>query len=203
MLPEGDPGIAGITYRVCLDCAEAAPASCAQDAHADAVWTIQGGGSGAVAEVVAAVRLGTSRPDPASRRQVKVEGNTISLQGTLPAGFKAGDQVFVSADVHTPGSSAGDRRPGACRRPVTIRGLEQSGSGFLVREKAQDGPFPVSLQSFHYLKPPRAVDLTCTVIKALGDKFDFLAYYSDFRIDNPEAGTSSTGPLGGGPTAAR
>ena len=26
-----------------------------------------------------------------------------------------------------------------------------------------------------------------------------LAYYSDFRIDNPEAGTSSNGPLGGGP----
>ena len=25
-----------------------------------------------------------------------------------------------------------------------------------------------------------------------------LAYYSDFRIDNPEAGTSSDGPLGGG-----
>ena len=37
------------------------------------------------------------------------------------------------------------------------------------------------------------------MIKALGDKFDFLAYYSDFRIDNPEAGTSSNGPLGGGP----
>ena len=49
------------------------------------------------------------------------------------------------------------------------------------------------------MKPPRAVDLTCTVIKALGDKFDMLAYYSDFRIDNPEAGTSSNGPLGGGP----
>jgi hypothetical protein len=43
------------------------------------------------------------------------------------------------------------------------------------------------------------MDLTCTVIKALGDKFDMLAYYSDFRIDNPEAGTSSNGPLGGGP----
>jgi hypothetical protein len=49
------------------------------------------------------------------------------------------------------------------------------------------------------MKPPRAVDLTCSVINALGDKFDMLAYYSDFRIDNPEAGTSSTGPLGGGP----
>jgi hypothetical protein len=37
------------------------------------------------------------------------------------------------------------------------------------------------------------------VINALGDRFDLLAYYSDFRIDNPEAGTPSTGPLGGGP----
>ena len=41
--------------------------------------------------------------------------------------------------------------------------------------------------------------MTCTVIKALGDKFDFLAYYSDFRVDNQEAGTPSTGPRGGGP----
>jgi hypothetical protein len=49
------------------------------------------------------------------------------------------------------------------------------------------------------MRPPRAADLTCSVIQALGDKFDMLAYYSDFRIDNPEAGTSSTGPLGGGP----
>src|SRR3978361_1840917 len=48
------------------------------------------------------------------------------------------------------------------------------------------------------MKPPRPNDLTCSIINALGDKFDMLAYYSDFRIDNPEAGTSSTGPLGGG-----
>jgi hypothetical protein len=38
------------------------------------------------------------------------------------------------------------------------------------------------------------------VIKALGDRFDFLAYYSDFRIDNQEAGTPSDGPLGGNVT---
>jgi hypothetical protein len=31
-------------------------------------------------------------------------------------------------------------------------------------------------EAFHYMKPPRAVDLTCTVINALGDKFDMLAY---------------------------
>ncbi len=65
--------------------------------------------------------------------------------------------------------------------------------------RKSDGPFAAVYEAFHYMKPPRAVDLTCTVINAVGDKFDMLAYYSDFRIDNPEAGTSSSGPLGGGP----
>ncbi len=38
------------------------------------------------------------------------------------------------------------------------------------------------------------------MIKTLGDKFDFLAYYSGFRVDNQEAGTPSDGPVGGGVT---
>src|SRR5262245_38771484 len=42
------------------------------------------------------------------------------------------------------------------------------------------GPFAAVHESFHYPKPPRPQDLSCTVIQALGDKFDFLAYYSDF-----------------------
>jgi len=50
---------------------------------------------------------------------------------------------------------------------------------------------------FHYLAMPRAQDLSCTVIKALGDRFDFLAYYSDFRIDQQEASPASDGPVGG------
>lgn len=65
--------------------------------------------------------------------------------------------------------------------------------------KKQDGPFAVLYESFHYLSLPNARDLTCTVLQALGDKFDFLAYYSDFRIDNQEAGTPSNGARGGGP----
>ena len=66
--------------------------------------------------------------------------------------------------------------------------------------KANEGPFAAVYESFHYLSLPNPRDLACTVLKALGDKFDFLAYYSDFRIDNQEAGTPSNGPLGGGPT---
>ncbi|SRR5579871_1007831 len=65
--------------------------------------------------------------------------------------------------------------------------------------KPQDGPFAAPFETFHYLKLPSSRDLACTVIQALGDKFDLLAYYSDFRVDNQEAGTPSNGPLGGGP----
>ena len=43
--------------------------------------------------------------------------------------------------------------------------------------KPNDGPFAGVYKSFHYLSLPNPRDLTCTVLKALGDKFDFLAYY--------------------------
>jgi hypothetical protein len=65
---------------------------------------------------------------------------------------------------------------------------------------AKNGPFAAVYESFHYLAPPRPQDLSCTVIQALGDKFDFLAYYSDFRIDAQEASSPSDGPIGGNVT---
>ena len=74
--------------------------------------------------------------------------------------------------------------------------------GICLRSRRKTGRSATVYESFHYLSLPNPRDLTCTVLKALGDKFDFLAYYSDFRIDNQEAGTPSNGPLGGGPLAA-
>ena len=59
------------------------------------------------------------------------------------------------------------------------------------------GPFAALYEAFHYVAPPRPQDLSCTVIESLGDKFDFLAYYSDFRIDSQEASSPSDGPIGG------
>ncbi len=195
VLPESDPAIAGIAYRICLDAKNPA-GDCTQNAHAGAIWTIQGGAGGrggrggAMGPRYIASGAGVSPG-------VKIEGNTISVQGTLPAGYKSGDQIFIYAAVQTPGTP-----------PVTVERVRPHAvklTGIVSPEvdlssvKKQDGPFAAIYESFHYMKPPRAVDLTCTVIKALGDKFDMLAYYSDFRIDNPEAGTSSNGPLGGGP----
>jgi hypothetical protein len=63
-----------------------------------------------------------------------------------------------------------------------------------------DGPFAAVYESFHYLAVPRPQDLSCTVIRALGDRFDFLVYYSDFRVDNQEASTPGDGPVGGNVT---
>lgn len=57
--------------------------------------------------------------------------------------------------------------------------------------------FAAPYEAFHYLEPPRPQDLSCTVIQGVGDKFDFLAYYSDFRIDSQEASSPSDGPIGG------
>ena len=76
-------------------------------------------------------------------------------------------------------------------RPAGIRSPEVHFSSLTRR----DGPFPAVYESFHYLALPRPQDLSCTIIKALGDKFDFLAYYSDFRIDNQEASSPSDGPV--------
>jgi len=201
VLPESDPKIAGVTYRICF--AEKKPSGdCTQNATAQTIWSILGfaGGRGA-----GGGRFGGNprylASGPGISPTVKVDGNTISVEGTLPAGYKAGDQIFISANTQTAGPTPGSASVTADQllpHPVRLAGLVNPAVD-LSSLKKQDGPFPVLYETFHYLKPPRAVDLTCTVINALGDNFDMLAYYSDFRIDNPEAGTSSSGPLGGGP----
>jgi hypothetical protein len=178
-------GDAATAYRVCLSAKKPA-GDCAPNTPADAIWSVQGGRGGRYFASGGGVS-----------QAVKVDANTITMQGTLPAGYRAGDTIFVSASAATAGPSP-EIISRVAAHSVKLAGLA-SPEVDLSTVKKDDGPFPVIFQAFHYLKPPRAMDLTCTVIKALGDKFDMLAYYSDFRIDNPEAGTSSTGPLGGGP----
>lgn len=83
--------------------------------------------------------------------------------------------------------------------PILSAG-ERVRSADLSNLTSKSGTFGALYESFHYLQPPRPEDLSCTVIQALGDKFDFLAYYSDFRIDNQEASSPSDGPIGGNVT---
>jgi hypothetical protein len=208
VLAESDPKIAGLIYRICFD-GKKPSGDCTQNASSETLWSIvgfAGGRGGGAGRFGGGPRYLASGPgiSPA----VKVDGNTISVQGTLPAGYKPGDPVYVSAAVMSSGSSQTGPAQGPTSQPATVDQVSAHSVKLvglvnpavdLSSLKKQDGPFPALYEAFHYMKPPRAMDLTCTVINALGDKFDMLAYYSDFRIDNPEAGTSSSGPLGGGP----
>jgi hypothetical protein len=63
---------------------------------------------------------------------------------------------------------------------------------------AMDGsgaPAAVVFEGFHHYGLPRAENLACSIIDAFGDQFDFMVWYSDFRVDDQEAGTRSDGDI--------
>ena len=187
--------MAGITYRVCLDRTEAGSGLHAEqrcrldDPGRRWPWTRRPGDTS-----LHRLRIRRHAGREGRRKHDLGAGNAARrIQGgrslsSYPQPCRRRD------DAAAPTAAVGQVAPQA----VKLAGLASPAVHFSSVKK-QDGPFAAVYEAFHYMKPPRAMDLTCTVIKALGDKFDMLAYYSDFRIDNPEAGTSSTGPLGGGP----
>jgi hypothetical protein len=186
IVPEGDPGMIGVAYRIVFD-----------TKPQQTVWTIRG-----VGPQRGGGRFGGGAPryvasGPGLSGRVSIKDNTISVQGTLPEVLRSTGEVAVFADVLT-SANAAEPTGKVPPRPVKFEGIHSPALD-LSAVKPTDGPFPIAYESFHYLSLPNARDLTCTVIKALGDKFDMLAYYSDFRVDNQEAGTPSNGPLGGGP----
>ena len=185
ILPEGNPALRGIAYRVFFDTGE--KPSAAAGAPEPASWTAAGIGWGGRPTRYIAFGPGVSR-------RVKVDGNTITLQGILPAAIAKAPQVSVHIEVAAEGKPEPVERLSS--HVVRLTGI-RSPEVHLSSLTPKDGVFSLLYESFHYLALPRPQDLSCTVIQALGDKFDFLAYYSDFRIDNQEAGTPSDGPKGG------
>jgi hypothetical protein len=200
VLAEGDPALPGVVYRVSFDRGNAPakrPPGTEGATQADVVWTVRGvGGQGRGAPRGATTRYFATGPGVSP--DVKTSGNTISIQGVLPPALRGVDHLTVYADVIAPGDppTSVDSVPPHIVKMSGIRGPEVDLSSLTP----QDGPFTILYESFHYLALPNPRDMACTVLKALGDKFDFLAYYSDFRVDNQEAGTPSNGPLGGNVT---
>jgi hypothetical protein len=62
--------------------------------------------------------------------------------------------------------------------------------------KPTDAPKPAIFEAFHHYGLPGSESMACSVIQALGDRFDFMVWYSDFRVDDQEAGTRSVGDIG-------
>ena len=188
VLAEGDPGISGISYRVHLSASKPGGAAASTESGTD--WTVVGfaprrANSGAKSRYVAF--------GPGLSRHADVSGNTISIQGILPHNLRGGKEVSVSAYAAVRDSSQPASEIPA--HEVKLSGIRDPEVHF-ASLKPDAGPFPVVYEAFHYYALPDNHDLACTVIKTLGDKFDFLPYYSDFRVDNQEAGTPSNGPLG-------
>ena len=192
VLPSGDPGIDGVTYRIAFDRHKRASADLR---NATVVWTIRG-----FADRRGGESGGRNRPSryvvsgAGAGPDVTVNGNTISIQGVLPAAVAGATRISVSADAEngTP-SSVVDR---VTARSVALNGV-RSPEIDLSSASRRSGTFPVAYEGFHWAEIPRAPDVACSVIRSLGDRFDFIATYSDFRVDNPEGGTPSTGPRGG------
>jgi hypothetical protein len=189
VLPEGDSGLSGIAYRVYFD-ARKPPVPPDNATTAGVVWTIRG--------FAPRNRAATSKSryfafGPGVSRRVKTGGNTISIQGILPPALHGAKEITVSANASASGSDEPVARIAA--GSVALRGIRDP-EVHLSSLKPEDGPFSVVYEAFHYYTLPNPRDLSCSVIKSLGDQFDFLAYYSDFRVDNQEAGTPSDGPLG-------
>ena len=187
VLPEGDAKLNGITYRIFLS----KSAKGQSNSEPALSWTIRGvAWHGNTPRYVAF--------GPGVSRHVKVSGDTITLHGILPTAFRDEKQISVNAEVWAPGTSPDpvERIPAHVVRLSKIHNAALHLSSLTHK----DGSFAMAYESFHYLALPRDQDLSCSVIQALGDKFDFLAYYADFRIDNQEAGTPSNGPVGGNVT---
>jgi hypothetical protein len=175
----------GMLLRVALETGAPMPKEGAQYRVriGDLTWTIRGvGGRGGAARYIATGR--------GLAGGVKAQAGTLAIEGTLPASLNGREHVEVSASAGTDEIVAHEVKLAGLRSPEVD----------LSSVKRQDGPFPAIYESFHCYPLPNPRDLACTVIRELGDKFDFLAYYSDFRIDNQEAGTPSNGPLGGNVT---
>ena len=183
-LAEGDAALDGVTYRIVFDPQSKGAKS--DRTNSRIAWTARGIAWQGRPSRYVAFGAGVSR-------KVLASGNSITLQGILPSELREGEELSVWGEV----APHGDTKPQQiASRTVRLTGI-RSPEVHLSSLTRKDGPFAVAYESFHYLNLTRPQDLSCTVIKSLGDKFDFLAYYSDFRIDNQEAGTPSDGPKGG------
>lgn len=184
VLQPGDPSLQHFAYRISFQ-----PTSPGSDETVD--WTIVGAKPPGRTSTYFVFGPGVSRKADAS-------GNTITIRGNLPASLHSSKHVSVSAQVitsHNPEKTVEDLP----KQVIDFAGIKNPEVHFSSL-KPSDGPFSFAYESFHYQNLPDPQDLSCTVIRALGDHFDFLAYYSDFRIDNQEAGTPSDGPRGGNVT---
>ncbi len=190
VLPEGDPRVDFVTYRVFIDLDE--PFIQGADSLATEIEIEWGIGVPGVP-----TELTYQGQGPGVSPNVVVNGNTISLTASLEA-LGGLDRFAFFTDALDfdhfiqPGINAADQtNPITVDLPPTARPNVDFSSSSLT-----DPDREVIYEAFHYPDVPTNETLACAVIESLGDEFDFLALYTDFRMDRQETGAAGFGSLG-------
>ncbi len=179
--PPDDPRADGLNFRVYFDLEGPFPGRIDLE-DADLVWSVR-----------CRARRGCSASGPGVSGTPQIQDNRITFLG-IPSVFEGAEETAIYLEVRDPE----DREETVdALEPVraSLAGLKDPEMDLSALDPSLD-PTPTLFEAFHYAGLPDTESMACTVIEALGDQFDFLVYYSDFRVDNQEGGTPSTGAIG-------
>ena len=175
----GDPSLASLFYRVHVDFDEPLMTSVDfSDADlivgVDVDASLQYRGLGPVADF-------------------EITGNQVRVRVALAAFLGATDIAlfFDTVDFDAPGLPFDQSSVFTLTLPV-----QASTATDLSQRNGTEAATPSVFEAFHYIVPPPNEQIACAVIAALGDQFDMLANFTDFRIDTQEGGATSSGPIG-------
>jgi len=188
VIPEGDPAVEGVDYRIHVDLdGPFADEIDPEDFNGGVFWRILGSpeltydtfGRGVSPEVV-------------------INGNTISLTAELDAlDGRTSFAFFILATKDGPFDETNPIRVDLPTDPFE-RDLSDISNAAPARK--------VIYEEFYYPDIPARTALICSVIETFGDEFDFVALYTDFRIDRTRPTSrferinidvTGLGPIGG------
>lgn len=113
----------------------------------------------------------------------EVDGNIVRIRAAVP-GLEAGGTVAVFADsVNFNNFDLGFDQTAVAT--VTLPGVTSAARDLSAGPATSPYPYEI----FHHRGLPDEVAVACDVVTDIGDAFDFIVYYSQFRTDQQEAGS--------------
>lgn len=181
--PPGDSSVTSVYYRVFIDL-EPPLVTGIDYADADHELYVYGG---------ADLQYHVALDGADIQAPIELDGRTISLTASLATLNAANTFAYFADAVDFSENPAPYDQAGAAT--VSLAGILSPQINFSAAT-AGDPARPALFESFCYADIPDERPLSCDVIEDLGDRFDFLVLYTDFRLDRQEAGAQSSGAIG-------
>ncbi len=179
----GDPVIDGLIYRIYLDLEAPFPAAI-DFSDVDRQIYIYGGSD---------LQYHVAMDGGDITAPIEIDGRTMSFTVPLASLNGASSFAFFADAV----DFSEDPAPFDQADPLTVVLPPLPSPRIdLSASTIADPARPLVYEAFSYPDVPDETQLACDVLGALGDRFDFLAFYSDFRTDWQESGAPGTGAIG-------